>query len=222
MFIFALLVLVANKINFSQLLGAENQFFTLFQFFGPIAGGILGPAIGAATVFLAQGIDFLVIGKEFELINIMRLAPMLLAAIYFGTKKKKEVGAFIGLAAMAIFIAHPTGQQVWYFSLFWLIPLIAALLPDHLILRSYGATFTAHAVGGALWIWTVPMPAEVWIGLIPIVVFERSLFAGGIAVSFVVFNTLLAKVDALAALVNIDPRYVLSKRLSINSTGFRK
>ncbi|HJO02106.1 MAG TPA: hypothetical protein QF458_04255, partial [Candidatus Woesearchaeota archaeon] len=61
-------------------------------------------------------------------------------------------------------------------------------------LRSLGATFTAHAVGGALWIWTVPMTPEMYVMLLPITAFERLLFAAGIGISYVAFNALLDKV----------------------------
>ena len=38
--IFTVLVLIGKNVNFSPLVGAENQFFTLFQFFGNNSGGI--------------------------------------------------------------------------------------------------------------------------------------------------------------------------------------
>src|SRR3989338_10915208 len=77
--LFAVFAFITQKINFSALVGAENQFFTLFQFFGPIAGAFLGPIVGVIAVFLAEAADFLVVGKELTLINIARLAPMLFA-----------------------------------------------------------------------------------------------------------------------------------------------
>jgi len=86
--IFTVLVLIGKQINFSPLVGADNQFFTLFQFFGPIAGGFLGAVVGAIAVLFAELIDFFVVGKEASLINILRLSPMIFAAYYFGTKKK--------------------------------------------------------------------------------------------------------------------------------------
>ena len=36
--LFGFITLVGSQINFSAIVGAENQAFTLFQFFGPIAG----------------------------------------------------------------------------------------------------------------------------------------------------------------------------------------
>lgn len=214
--LFIALVFAANRINFSSVVGADKQYFTLFQFFGPVAGSFLGPLFGAVSVLFAQGIDFLISGKAFSLINIVRLTPMLFAACYFGAKKKNWSIA-VPLIAMSAFIIHPVGRQAWVYSLFWTIPVIIALMPakylNSLWLKSLGATFTAHAVGTAAWIWSIPMTADQWITLIPITAVERLLFAGGIAVSYIALNTLL---DRLAEkfswkmpdwILHIDKRY---------------
>ncbi len=214
--IFSILVFVGDRINFSKLVGAENQFFTLFQFFGPVAGAFLGPVVGVFSVLIAEISSYLLLGKAFTLVNVLRLLPMLFAAWYFGTKKGK-VSFLIPVAAILLFVAHPVGRQVWFFSLFWTIPIIIKLLPkkygEKAFLKSLGATFTAHSVGGAMWNYIVPMTPAAWIALIPVVVYERLLFASGIAVSFVLFNTLLDKLDVRtkADYINVDKRYVLFK-----------
>lgn len=194
--VFTVLVLVSSHINFSPLLGADNQFFTLFQFFGPIAGGILGPFIGGISVLLAQLANFLV-GKEVGLLNLLRVLPMVTAAIYFGTRRKKHASV-LALVSIAAFLAHPVGREVWFYTLYWTIPLVAAFFPKRLFLRSLGSTFTAHAIGGAIWIWTVPTTPELWMTLIPIVALERLLFASGISLSYLAANTLLEKMEAVA------------------------
>ena len=218
--IFTLLVLIGKQINFSPLVGADNQFFTLFQFFGPIAGGFLGSLFGVIAVAFAQLIDFFVVGKEATLINLLRLTPMLFAAYYFGSKKK-NLNIAVPLIAIALFILHPVGREVWFYSLFWTIPIIAKLLPEKysngVAARSLGATFTAHAVGGAFWIWTVPMTASQWIALIPVVIYERLLFAAGIGISYVAFNALFDHVlDKLKVKVPTDVLRI-NKRFTIKA-----
>jgi len=216
--LFSLLVYAGDKINFSPLVGADSQFFTLFQFFGPIAGSFLGPVVGILAVLIAEVGNFLIVGKEWTLINLVRLLPMLFAAYYFGTRKEK-LNLLIPLLAILAFIVHPIGRQVWFFTLYWIIPIIVKLLPNkysqNAFLRSLGATFTAHAVGGAAWIWTVSMTAEQWVGLIPVVAYERLLFAAGIGISYILFNTLMDKLDAklTSDVISIDKSYVLSRRL---------
>jgi hypothetical protein len=221
--LFAVFAFITQRINFSGLVGAENQFFTVFQFFGPIAGAFLGPVVGVVAVFLAQAADFLVVGKELTLLNAARLAPMLFATYYFASfnriNKIRIIKILVPLAAIALFVLHPVGGQVWFFSLYWTIPIIVALLPkkysNNVLLRAFGATFTAHAVGGALWVWTVPMTAEMWIGLIPVVAYERLLFAAGIAVSYVAINVFLDKVldklrlEVPSDVLRIDKRFTV-------------
>ena len=220
--IFAAMVFAGGKINFSALVGAENQFFTMFQFFGPIAGSFLGPIFGSFSVLIAEIADYFVSGKAFSLINIIRLTPMLFAAYYFGTKRK-SISVIVPLLAIAAFVLHPVGRTVWFFSLYWTIPIIVKMLPNrysqNVLLKSLGATFTAHSVGGAAWIWAIPMTAGQWIALIPVVAYERILFAAGIAGSYVIVNTVLDKMteklkwNVPADILHIDKRYVLSKKL---------
>ena len=213
--LFTVLALVGMNINFSPLVGAENQFFTLFQFFGPIAGGFLG-VFGVLAVAVALLINFVAVGKEITIVNLARLLPMLFAAYYFSQYKKQKLNDRLSIAvpvlAMLAFWLHPVGREAWYFALFWTIPLIVKFLPDRLVFRSLGSTFTAHAVGGALWAWTVPMTAAQWNFLIPIVAYERILFTAGIAVSYIVFTNVLNALDKatqISPFVNIEKRYVL-------------
>jgi hypothetical protein len=222
--LFFVLVLVGKKINFSPVVGADNQFFTLFQFFGPLAGSFLNPIFGIVSVLLVQLADFLIVGKEFGLINLLRLLPMLFAVYYFGTKKKSW-GVIIPLVCIFLFIIHPIGRQVWFFSLYWLIPVFGKILPEkikgQLFFKSYGATFTAHAVGSTIWLYTVPMAAGQWISLIPIVAYERFLFGLGIAGSYIVFNTVLDyvldrwKITIPTKVLFLDKRYNLMKLLHL-------
>jgi len=217
--LFSTLAFVGQRINFSALVGADNQFFTLFQFFGPIAGSFLGPVVGIAAVLIAELANFFSLGSEWTAINLVRLLPMLFAAYYFGVNKDKiKISVIVPLAAILLFIAHPIGRTVWFFALYWTIPIIVKALPqrysNNAFLKSLGATFTAHSVGGAAWIWTVPMSASQWVGLIPVVAYERLLFAIGITGLYILFNTLLDKLDSrfTSDAVHIDKRYVLSRR----------
>ena len=107
---------------------------------------------------------------------------------------------------MVVFILNPIGRTVWYYSLFWLIPIVAYYKRDNLLARSLGATFTAHAVGGAAWIWAFNLPAVVWKGLIPVVIEERLLFTFGIAATYVAMKYILS--------------YLVSKNLLPRLEGF--
>src|SRR3989344_5548441 len=126
--IFSVLVFIGDKINFSRLVGGDNQFFTLFQFFGPIAGAFLGPVVGVLSVLIAEVASKIANNAAWDLVTVLRLLPMLFAAWYFGAKRDK-VSFLVPVLAIILFVAHPVGRQVWFFSLFWTIPIIIKLLP---------------------------------------------------------------------------------------------
>jgi len=223
--IFGVAALAAMNVNYSALVGAENQYFTLFQFFGPTAGAFLGGLYGIIAVLFAQFANYLISGKEFTLVNMLRLLPMLFAIFYFALyARKNKVGSIMMIAipsiAILLFVMHPVAGHAWYFALYWLIPILGVVLPKKipgkLFFRSFGATFTAHAVGGIVWLYTVPMTAEQWTMLIPVVAAERFMFGIGIAVSYVLFNTLLdfisEKMRVPSNTLQIEKEYVLTRR----------
>lgn len=189
--LFAVLGFIALQVKLTNLVGSGVN-FTLFDAFAPIAGGFLGSWLGVVAVLLMQIFNFVVHGANVvDAGTIVRFIPALFAALYFA--KKSRLNIIVPVIAIIAFILNPIGQSVWYFSLFWLIPIAAYFVREKsLIAKSLGATFSAHAVGGAIWIWVFKLPAAVWIGLIPVVAAERLLFTMGIAVSYLVVNNVLA------------------------------
>ena len=205
--IFTIAGFVALQVPINRLAGSRVS-FTLFDLFAPISGAFLGTWIGIASVFLMQVANLVLNGfSNIDKGSIIRLIPTLFGVWFFA---KKE-GKLLVLPAVAIiaFNLHPIGRTVWFYSLFWLIPfLVWPLRERFLIARSLGATMTAHAVGGAIWIWVFNLPTAVWVSLIPVVVIERAIFALGISASYILMNNILA--------------YLSTKRLIPKSVGFDK
>lgn len=208
--LFSLIGFVTLQIPFTKLVGS-NVSFTLFDFFGPIAGAFLGPVLGVASVLIVELVNVVVKQTPLTTGAIIRLFPMLFAVYYFSVlsknKNPNKLILAVPILSIILFITHPIGRTVWYYSLFWTIPLVAYLKRDILLFRSLGATFTAHAVGGAAWIWAFNLPAAVWQSLIPVVITERALFALGIAgsylamkyvISFLVGKKILPSLDAIS------------------------
>lgn len=206
--IFAAIGFLAMQIKFTQIIGS-NLKFSLFDFYGPIAAGFVGSIWGLITVMLMQLINWAVHGLAVDTATIIRFFPMLLAVLYFA--KKSKLVLIVPVIAMLAFWLHPEGRQAWYYALYWLIPLAMYFLHDKLLFaRALGATFTAHSVGGALWIWTFNLPASVWTGLIPVVWLERGLMAIGLSLTFMAGNYLLSLIDKkikLTSFINLDPKY---------------
>ncbi len=208
--IFAILGLLALQFPVTQLVGSKAK-FTLFDFFGPVATGFIGTLPGIIAVFLMQLVNFLIHGAQVvDAGTIIRFFPMLFAAWYFS--RKTRYNWIVPLLAIVAWLAHPIGRSVWYFALFWLIPVAMYFLRERFLLaRALGATFSAHAVGGALWIWVFALPKAVWVSLIPVVAMERLIFAIGIALTYVVLNNLLAfliKRRILRLGFILDSRYI--------------
>lgn len=186
--IFSSIAFITLQIPFSKLAGS-NISFTLFDFFAPMVGAFLGSWLGVVTIFLVEIANFIFKQTPVSTASIIRLFPILFASVYFSSINNKKFGKlnlFVPFICIALFVAHPIGRTVWYYSLFWLIPVLAYFKKDFLPIKSLGATFTAHAVGGAAWIWALSLPASVWNSLIPLVVVERILFAIGISVSYII------------------------------------
>ncbi|MBU0592034.1 hypothetical protein KKD40_07460, partial [Candidatus Micrarchaeota archaeon] len=147
--------------------------------------------------------------KELTILNFVRLFPMVLAAIYFGSKKREI--AYIPLICMLLFWMHPNGAASWYYALYWLIPLAATFYKQNLFVRSLGTTFTAHAIGSTAFLYAFNLPAEVWIALIPVVAMERLAFASGITISYYAINSVLSAFASKVNLsfLNIEKKYSL-------------
>ncbi len=186
--IFTILGLIALQIPFTRLLGS-NVKFTLFDFLAPTAGAFLGSIPGVISVFLMQAINFLIHGSKFDIGGIIRLFPTLFAVAYFA--KRRTFNVIVPILAIIAFNLHPIGRSAWQYSLFWLIPIAAHFFRKNLFVRSLGATFTAHAVGGALWVWAFGLTKTMWLSLIPQVIMERTLMAAGISAFYLAATQIL-------------------------------
>ncbi len=215
--LFSALSLLFFSVNLTYLVGAQEQSFNMFQFIGPIGAGIFGPVIGIFAVVFVEIVNGLFLNSfQFSLFNVARFFPMLAAAYYFGTvKNDKRFGIALPLIGMALFWMNPVGAEAWGYALLWLIPIAATFLSDNLYLRSLGTTFQAHIVGSVAFLYTINMPAAAWWALIPIVLIERGLFAAGISLTYVAFNSILEfaanAYDLRIPGVQTESRYALAQ-----------
>ncbi|OGE18836.1 hypothetical protein A3J19_04740 [Candidatus Daviesbacteria bacterium RIFCSPLOWO2_02_FULL_41_8] len=196
--LFSVLGFIALQIPFNKILGSSVS-FTLFDFFGPMTGAFLGPVFGITSVLGVELVNLFIKHTPLTTGSIIRLFPTLFAVFYFAVIAKKGNGLTnklilaVPVLCIIAFIAHPIGRQVPYYPLlFWWIPVAAYFKRDNLFLKSLGATFTAHAVGGTAFLYALNLPAEVWRSLPPIVASERLLFASGIAASYIVVKYTLS------------------------------
>ncbi|MCL5666441.1 MAG: hypothetical protein M1383_01595 [Patescibacteria group bacterium] len=207
--LFAVLGLAALQVPLFAVVGSSTK-FTLFDLFGPIASGFLGTIPGILAVFLMQIFNFFAHGFSWSnTAAVIRIFPMVFGALYFSRKSKLNI--IVPLLAILAWNLTPAGRAAWFYSLFWIIPIACYFLQEkYLLARSLGATFTAHAAGGALWIYFLPLPKAVWLTLIPTTSMERAIFALGIAGMYLAFNNainFLAQKHFPKLGVLVNPRY---------------
>ena len=211
--IFTILGLIAFQVSISRIIGSAQN-FTLFELLGPIGGMFLGPILGAISVFFVRALNILFFHQQLDLLTVIRFLPMMLAAAYFGIKSKKT--AVIFPICIALFLLNPIGRQAWMYSAIWLIPFVATFFKKRLILNSLGATFTAHAIGSVIFLYSFGLTPAIWIGLIPVVFIERGIFTLGIWVSYLSLNTVLDKLTNLKMVSGLKPfvnkNYIISQK----------
>jgi hypothetical protein len=185
---------VFQHISLWFMMGSSYLYFSGISLFGSLVGiyaSLLGLNIlcgfSAMRWFLLQG--FISPATCLSVYHI----PTQLAALYWyalrTSKRVRVLFALIPLSCIVLFGLHSEGRQAMAYTLYWFIPALTLIIPHNSRwLHALGSTFTAHAVGSVIWIWThSSMAAALWLGLIPVVACERILFATGIwAISYAV------------------------------------
>jgi hypothetical protein len=168
----------------SLIIGSKLAFFSFASIAAPLIGvfGGLGVLLGVGLIKI--GFSFLFgYGILFSLLNFL---PHMAAANYFNSDSVFKL--VLPLAAMAIFIVHPEGSFIY--ALLWLIPVVCYFSKNNIFAKSLGATFSAHAVGSVVWLFTVPMMSAMWPGIIFVALLERLLFALGISIAYYAISSL--------------------------------
>jgi hypothetical protein len=188
----AFLFLYLTKIKFGPILGTQMK-FSLSVFFGPTLAKIFGVGYGTVTIILTHLIGLAAgIYKIKAVKDYFTFFPIIFAGIYFSRifKGNKKL-IFIPLICIFLFILNPIGRNVWFYSGFWLIPIITSLFKEKLdkVLKiplfkiygySLGSAFVDHAIGSVIYLYLLKIPANFWIKAIPMTIIERLMIAAGI------------------------------------------
>jgi len=202
---FSFLFLFLTQIKFAPILGTKMS-FSLSVFFGPTLAKIFGINYGTGIIILTHLIGLLFgIYKVQAIKDFFTFFPIIFAGIYFAKIFKGEKKLiFIPLLCIFLFILHPIGKIVWFYSLFWVLPILIAVFKEKLdrILKfpvfkiygySLGTAFVDHSVGCVIYLYLLNIPAHFWIEAIPHTILERLLIAGGVSV-FYLFEIALLKI----------------------------
>ncbi len=191
----AILFFYFTKVKFGPILGTPMM-FSLSVFFGPTLAKIFGIGFGTLTIIFTHIIGLIIGVYKIKVESIFVFIPIIFAGIYFSRifKNDKKL-IFIPLICILLFILHPIGRTVWYYSCFWFIPIFLSLFKNKLdkILKfpifkifgySLGSAFVDHALGSVIYLYLLQIPARFWIAAIPMVMFERSMIAAGIELCY--------------------------------------
>jgi hypothetical protein len=212
----SLIVGLFFKLSFG--FGSYNYFFSGINFFAPLLGIIFNfPGI------ICFGIVFLIL-KQFFLGAMFTFGiPTLVGSVCFAVLNRKYEKVFfydvldfvlrvvLPLSLIIIFILHPAGNKAFVYSFYWFIPIIFYLLQrlgfySSVFSAALSATFITHAIGSIIWLYTLNLTSQQWIGLIPIVAVERLTFAFGITLSSVFLNKFC----------NVDKNFYYKRSLYLN------
>ncbi len=186
---------VASFAKISFLVGSSMVWFSGINSVLPLSGAF-GGALGACLLFIMRQLIHFLFFKTFSLSFLAFCIPGFCASLYWATHHY-SIRVGLPLACMGLFVVHPVGAQAFVYSLYWLIPVILYAVPQRsLFLHALGSTFVAHAVGSVIWLYTVPMTAGMWLGLMPIVIVERIFFALGMVIAYRAFSLIFGLIDA--------------------------
>ena len=183
---FSILELLIN-LKVQSLIGAKTLFFSASYIVGPVIGALLGTGIFMGILGLRRMTHYMVFGTAFAGLKSLYL-PTMAASIYWNNTHA-WIRCIVPLACMAAFVAHPVGLQSFMYAAYWFIPvLLYVLKPQGIFFTALGATYVQHAVGSVIWLYTVPTVPALWNGLIPVVFFERLLYAAAMTLVMVGIN----------------------------------
>ena len=152
-------------------------------FFGPLSfGALIAPTIGffagpsaCLGVWLIRTAALLC--EKASLGAFFVYIPTLCGALVLSSPSR-ALKVLIPLLCMILFIAHPVGRSSWIYTLYWLIPLgIGCISSPSVIARSIASTYTTHAVGSTLFLYSRTTSPDFWLMLVNQVWYERLCYA---------------------------------------------
>ncbi len=224
-FTFLTAVIVLSKVKLHQIFGTGTS-FSLLTMFAPIIIHFTGPYIGAVAIYGARIIQIMLgISKSRTLFSYVLYTPLFFAGFYFAKMfKKSKYELIIPTLAIILFLLHPIGRIVWYYSLFWIIPILISLNKRKILeltrkrdlptvyIYALASTFIDHAIGSIMYLYYLNIPAIYWNIAIPYVPFERLFYALGITISYLfVRNSLKAFQKMIRVEIKIGDRLLEEK-----------
>ncbi|MGQ9479416.1 MAG: hypothetical protein ACUVQ0_05265 [Thermoproteota archaeon] len=231
-----------TKVKMWPIFGTDFH-FSVSVMFGPVISAFLNVYWGTAAIVLARivgvAVNFYKIkytSLESALSGWLVFMPIIMGGIYFskifkGDKRLIVIPAF----SILMFLIHPIGREVWYYSLYWTIPIIIAVFKDKIdsllgkhmpsiylssTIKTYtyslGSAFTDHAIGSIMYLYLMNISAWAWIQAIPFTIVERAIIAAGITFFYFLIRVsliVMQRISALAVLTEVSKEKALEKKV---------
>lgn len=185
----AILAKLSALFKISFVVGSYTAFFSLSNCLVPLVG-----AYTNLSSVISFGLLGMIIRYAIGSLAFFKIAAFHVPGIFAGLAwitAYRSVQLFVPAFCMVLFIAHPVGGAAWMYTLYWLIPMaIYFSNRQSIFAQALASTLVAHAVGATIWLYADPLHPAVWLGLIPVVVYERLLFALGMTVAHMVLSRL--------------------------------
>jgi len=170
-------------IPFNVIIGSKAAWFSYSSMVIP-ALGYQSSLLYVILFFLTKGL----LSTHSFIFCIMHRLPILFSTLAL-QKRDWKLSLLLPSIAMILFSIHPIGNQVFYYALYWLIPMIIYIfIQDNVYSRALSASFIAHAVGSVVWLYYGQVSAQEWTALIPIVIIERCFIAVGMVAFIHIFQ----------------------------------
>lgn len=180
---FGALIKASGLIKSSFMFGSKALFFSASSITAPITGAFTNPATCLA-IFLVRALML----KSWGLASLALVIPGLCAALYWNMNHW-SVRLLIPISCFILFTLHPVGNQAALYACYWFIPMVLYFISHKgIFATALASTFVAHAVGSVIWLYTVPMTADMWLELLPLVAIERLCNAVGMVVLYRAIN----------------------------------
>ena len=191
----ALAFFVSGLVKIAPIVGSNCSFFSLTDALMPLAG-VVGIGVGSLAFLMRIGLTFFKISVSI-MAPVYHLPGFCASASWAYPNFLMKVG--LPFLCMVFFVMHPCGFYAAPYVLYWLIPMAIYFSGKKAIfLQALSSTFIAHAVGSVIWLYAKSLPTPVWLGLIPVVIFERLLYAAVMTVVYYGVRELLEMVTPKA------------------------
>lgn len=180
--------------KFSFIVGSKMAFLAPAAVLLPLAGAFGG--ISGSLGMLGMGLIMRCL-----FFGAMPLAflgyhlPGFFASLYWANDSK-IMRIIPAVLCMILFLAHPVGAQCAWYSLFWLIPMIASFYSG-IFFTALGSSFTAHAVGTLVWLYAGQLAPADFALLVPVVIVERLMIAVAMVMVYKLVVALYSQVTSV-------------------------